>query len=330
MSEANKLTGTPTRKIPRWFLSAEAGLVLIIVLFVAVFGYFADGFLSPFNTFALARDLAVAVVMGYAMMVVLAIGGMNLAVGSIGVCVAMVTAALQASGWPLPVSILLGLAGGALLGAINGFIVVRAGLSSFVVTLATMSVYFGVMLLVTRADSIRNLDPGYIEFGRARAFGPVPVMLLVALGVGLVLAYFYRSTDLGRQMLFTGANPKAAELAGVPVVRAVVLAHTLSGLLAGVAAIMLTARTGAAIPSMAGQIGRDWLLPAFVAPVLGGTSLSGGSISIFGTLLGALLVAILASGLRLVQVGDFWIELFLGVILLLAVLADRLRLLWRN
>lgn len=315
--------------VPRWLLSPEVGLVVTIALFVAFFGWQAEGFLGPFNTFALARDLAVAVLMGYAMMVVLAIGGMNLAVGSIGVCVAMVMASLQAIGWPLPVTIVAGLLAGAALGALNGIVVVRAGLSSFVVTLATMSVYFGVMLLVTRADSIRNLDQGFIEFGRARAFGPVPVMLLVAIGIGVLLAYFYRATDLGRQMLFTGSNPKASELSGVPVVRAVVLAHALSGLLAGAAAIVLTARTGAAIPSMAGQIGRDWLLPAFVAPVLGGTSLSGGSISIFGTLLGALLVAVLASGLRLLQVGDFWIELFLGVILLIAVLADRLRLLWR-
>jgi ribose transport system permease protein len=303
----------------------EIGLFAIIAVIIAVFGLAAPGFLSTFNTFAILRDLAVAIVLGYAMMVVLAVGGMNLAVGSIGVFVAMGTAAMQAAGWPAPLSVLGGLVMGALLGGANGLIVVRTGLSSFMITLATMSIYFGAMLLLFGAEAIRNLDVGFVYFGRARIAGLVPVMFLVAILVAFALTYLYRATDIGRQMLITGANPKAAELSGVPVVRAVVLSHALSGLLAGLAAIMLTARTGAGVPSMAGQIGRDWLLPAFIAPVLGGVALSGGSVAIIGTLLGAMLVGVLGSGLRMVNIGDFWIELFLGIILLVAVLADRAR-----
>jgi ribose transport system permease protein len=262
------------------------------------------------------------------MMVVLAVGGMNLAVGSIGVCAAMATAGMQAAGFPLPVSIVLGLASGALLGALNGIVVVRTGLNSFMVTLATMSIYFGIMLLLSGAEAIRELDPNFIAFGRARILGILPVMFVVAIALALILTYFYRATDIGRQMLFTGSSPKAAQLSGVPVVRAIVLAHAGSGLLAGLAGIMLTARTGAGVPSMAGQIGRDWLLPAFIAPILGGSALAGGSVAILGTLLGATLVGVLGSGLRMVDIGDFWIELFLGIILLFAVLADRLRSVW--
>ncbi len=316
------------RTIPRWATRPELGLVVIIVLMIAAFSSTAPGFLSPFNVFAISRDLSVAIVLGYAMMVVLGVGGMNLAVGSIGVCVAMATAGMQAAGLPLVVSLVLGLSCGALLGAVNGIVVVRTGLSSFMVTLATMSIYFGVMLLLSGAQAIRDLDPRFVFFGRARLFGTVPVMFVVAIVVAAALTYLYRATDIGRQMLFTGANPRAAELSGVPVVRAVVLAHALSGLLAGLAAIMLTARTGAGVPSMAGQIGRDWLLPAFIAPVLGGSALAGGSVAILGTLLGATLVGVLGSGLRMVNIGDFWIELFLGIILLLAVLADRIRSVW--
>ena len=317
------------RAVPRWVTRPEIGLVLIIVVLAAVFSWTAPGFLSPFNFFAVSRDLSVAIVLGYAMMVVLGVGGMNLAVGSIGVCVAMATAGMQAAGVPVLLSVAGGLACGAALGAANGLIVVRTGLSSFMVTLATMSIYFGGMLLLSGAQAIRNLDPGFVFFGRARLFGTVPIMFIVALVVAAALTYLYRATDIGRQMLFTGANPKASELSGVPVVRAVILAHALSGLLAGLAAIMLTARTGAGVPSMAGQIGRDWLLPAFIAPVVGGSALAGGSVAIFGTLLGATLVGILGSGLRMVNIGDFWIELFLGVILLLAVLADRARSVWQ-
>jgi len=323
-------TAPGRRGLPAWLTRPSVGLVVIIALMIAVFSITAPGFLSPFNTFAISRELSVAIVLGYAMMVVLGVGGMNLAVGSIGVCVAMATAGLQAAGVPVLVSVAGGLVCGAFLGGLNGVIVVRTGLSSFMITLATMSIYFGAMLLLSGAQAIRNLDPAFVAFGRARIAGTVPLMFLVAVAIAVALTYLYRATDIGRQMLFTGANPKAAELSGVPVVRAVILAHALSGLLAGVAAIMLTARTGAGVPSMAGQIGRDWLLPAFIAPVLGGSALAGGSVAIVGTFLGATLVAILGSGLRMVNIGDFWIELFLGIILLVAVLADRARSLWSS
>ena len=99
----------------------------------------------------------------------------------------------------------------------------------------------------------------------------------------------------------------------------------LSGLLAALAGIMLTARIGAAIPSMAGHLGFDWLLPAFLAPVLGGTLLSGGKVTVFGTMLGAILVTLINNGLYLIDVGEFWVRFFLGMILLGAVLLDRAR-----
>jgi ribose transport system permease protein len=105
----------------------------------------------------------------------------------------------------------------------------------------------------------------------------------------------------------------------------IILCHAMSGVLAGVAGLMLVSRTGAAIPSMAGQLGQDWLLPAFLGPVLGGTLLTGGRASVLGTLLGAFLVTLLTTGLLLLQVGSFWVQTWLGLLLLAAVLIDLLR-----
>jgi len=105
----------------------------------------------------------------------------------------------------------------------------------------------------------------------------------------------------------------------------IVLCHVISGVLAGSAGLMLVSRTGAAIPSMAGQLGQDWLLPAFLGPVLGGTLLTGGRASVWGTLLGAFLVTLLTTGLLLLQVGVFWVQTWLGLLLLLAVLLDLVR-----
>ncbi len=324
-------SAAPTRHGLRTLLirSNELGLLLVVAIFCGLFVAFGTNFFSVFNLYSLARVLAVDILIGFSMMVVLAVGGMNLAVGSIGVCGAMVAGwVMESQGLPVPVGIAAGLAAGALLGFFNGFAVVRSGVSSFVVTLGTMSVFFGVMIVLTGAEAFRNLPSAFTDFGRMRFFGWVSSLLVVALVVGVLLFLLYRYTALGRQMLATGANPKAAELSGVPVRRIVVLAHVLSGLLAAAAGLMVSTRNGAALTSLAGQIGQDWLLPAFLAPVLGGTLLSGGAVSVAGTVLGALLVNTLNTGLRMLAVGDFWIELFLGLILLAAVMLDRARSVW--
>src|ERR1700760_1121792 len=126
-------------------------------------------------------------------------------------------------------------------------------------------------------------------------------------------------------MLAAGARPEAAELSGVRVGRIFILCHVLSGAIAGVTALLVVARTGAAIPSMAGQLGQDWLLPAFLGPVLGGTLLRGGRVLVLGTFLGSVLVSMLTNGLLLLQVGEFWVQSCLGLLLLLAVLIDMAR-----
>jgi ribose transport system permease protein len=123
-------------------------------------------------------------------------------------------------------------------------------------------------------------------------------------------------------MLAAGARAPAAELSGVRVGRTFVLCHMLSGGLAGVAALMLVARTGAALPSMAGDLGQDWLLPAFLGPVLGGAALSGGRVSVLGAFLGSALVSELTNGLLQFRVGEFWVQSYLGLLLLIAVLLD--------
>ena len=304
-------------------LTNEFGLVLLIVLFGVLFALGTRGFASPFNLFTLGRIMAINIMIGFSMMVVIVTGGLNLSVGAIGVCSAMFFGWLsQRFGLPLVLSVPGALAFGAALGAVNGQLIVRSGLHSFIITLATMSVFFGVMVFVTRAQAFRSLPPAILAFGRMRYFGHVSPLLLVSAGVGLMLAVLYRLTPLGREMLAAGANAAAAELSGVRVNRVFVQCHMLSGALAGVAALMAIARTGAAIPSMAGDLGQDWLLPAFLGPVLGGTLLAGGRVSVLGAFLGSALVSELTNGLLQFRVGEFWVQTYLGLLLLAAVLID--------
>ena len=315
-----------TRPMARHVLSNEFGLAALIVLFAVLFGVTSEGFLSPFNLFTLGRTASINIMIGLAMMVVIVTGGLNLALGATGVCAAIFCGFLiEGAGMPWPLAVLLALALGAALGFINGWITVRSGLHSFIITLATMSIFFGAMIFLTRAQSYRGLPPELTSFGRFKIAGIVSPLLVDTVDVALLLAYLYRLTALGREMLAAGARAEAAELSGVRVGRVFIICHMLSGVIAAVAALMLTARNGAAIPSMAGQLGQDWLLPAFLAPVLGGTLLTGGRVSVLGTCLGAFLVTMLTSGLLLMQIGEFWIQSFLGLLLLAAVLIDKSR-----
>lgn len=316
----------PTSQLSmRLFLSNEFGLFALIVIFSIIFTILQPGFISKYSLFALGRTAAVNIMIGFSMMVVIITGGLNLAVGSMGVCVAMTAGWLMQSGVYWPIALVGGLAMGAALGALQGIVIVRSGLHSFIISLASMSIFFGVMIFLTHAGSFREIAPEVIAPGRMKLFGVLSPLLLITFAVSGLLSILFRYTATGRQMLVAGASPQTAELSGIRVDRMTVLCHVLSGVLAGVAGIMLVSRTGAAIPSMAGQLGQDWLLPAFLAPVLGGTLLTGGRVSVLGTLLGAFLVTVLTTGLLLLQVGAFWVQTYLGLLLLTAVLMDLVR-----
>jgi ribose transport system permease protein len=307
---------------------AQFGLVVIIAAFWTVFAWRAPGFLSPFNLFSVGRALAVDIVIGFAQMAALATGGMNLSVGSIGVCAVMTGGYLmQTLELPVPVAILGGLGLGAALGWLNGFVIARSGVSAFIITLASANLFSGAMLILTRAVPLNNLPAEVGAFGKAKIAGLVSPLLVIALAIGLLLFVFYRHSVLGREILAAGANARAAKMSGVPVNRVIAISHALSGVLAASAGMMVVARLGAAMPAVGGE---DWLLPSFLGPVLGGTPLSGGAVAVAGTMLGALLVTTIRSGLLVLQIGNYWLQLYLGVILLLAVLVDRYRALYQE
>ncbi|PWJ11751.1 ABC transporter permease [Jannaschia seohaensis] len=312
--------------VQRFFLSNEFGLIVLIVLFTIIFASISPMFLSNFSLYAMGRTAAVNIMIGFSMMVVIVTGGLNLGVGAIGVCGAMFGGWLmQAAGLHWLPACFGALIVGALLGATNGVMIVKSGLHSFIITLATMSVMFGAMIFLTQAESFREISPAFSTLGRMKILAVLSPMLLTAIVIGVLLWLAFKFTTVGREILAAGANARAAELSGIRVGRMITYAHALSGVLAVVAGLMLVSRTGAAIPSMAGQLGQDWLLPAFLGPVLGGNLLTGGRISVLGTFLGAFLVTMLTTGLLLMQVGAFWVQTYLGLLLLIAVLLDLAR-----
>jgi ribose transport system permease protein len=187
------------------------------------------------------------------------------------------------------------------------------------------SMLTGLVLILTKAEAYRNLPKPFTRFGKERwveiGWLELSPFIFIAAAITVVVALLYRGTTMGRWMLSTGANARAAGLSGVPVNRVIQFTHAASGLLAGMAGIMLVSRLGSALPNL----GADWLLPSFAAPIIGGTLLSGGAVAPFGAFLGAILIDSVSVGLTLMNVPSFWIQLFVGLVLLLAVLLDRAR-----
>jgi ribose transport system permease protein len=302
------------------------GLLAIVLASWVVFAAFTEGFVSDFNIFSVGRLVSIAVVVGFSQMVVIGIGQMNLSVGAIGGVVAMFLGwLLQVLGIPWPLAVALSVLFGASLGGLNGIIIVRTGINAFIVTLGTASVFSGAMFILTKVEAFRDLPPGFIEFGQTKVLGYVSPLVIVMIVVLALLFLLYRGTTLGRQMLATGANARAARVSGVPVGRIITVTHMLSGALAGLAGVMLVLRIGSAIPSIGTAGGGDWLLPSFAAPAIGGTLLSGGVINVMGTFIGGLLLGTIENGLTLLSVPGFWVQLLTGLVLLIAVMLDRAR-----
>jgi ribose transport system permease protein len=312
--------------VQRLAFSNEFGLLLLIALAFTIFATLLPSFTSTFSLFTMGRQIGIDTMIGLAMMTVIVTGGLDLSVGAIGVCSAMAFGwLLERAGIPVALAVPLAVTFGAGLGFINGIAIVRSGVHSFIITLASMSIFFGVMIFLSKAEAFNSLPTEVQGFGKLRIGGVVSALLVLSLVTCAALTILYRFTAVGRRMLAAGANPRAAEISGVRTGHIFIACHMLAGALAALAGLMVTARTGAAVPAMAGHLGQDWLLPAFLAPVLGGTLLSGGRVAVFGTFLGAALVNIMTSGLLQMRVGEFWILAFLGLLLLLAVIADRAR-----
>src|SRR6266851_1127011 len=207
-----------------------------------------------------------------------------------------------------------------LLGFGNALLITWTRINSFIVTLATASLITGAMLILTHSDPFSRLPDSFTSFSATEVAGlPVSNLVLVMLAVGVALFFLYRNLSLGREMLAVGANRRAARMSGLSVDRVVLLTHGLSGALAATAGLMAIAAEHTASPSL----GSDWLLASFVAPAIGGTLLSGGLVSVPGTILGGVLLATISNGLLLVGIDNFWITVVLGVVLLLAVVLDR-------
>ena len=320
--------------------SPRALLLILIIALVVTLATLKPAFLNgPFVIAPLLTSIAIFTVVGLAQMVALSIGHMNLAVGQLaGIGALVMGAAFENLGLPLFVGLLLGAAVSTALGGLAGWIIAKTGVNSFIVTLAMNFTLLGLIPTLYQAwstgQAFTTAPAGFDTLGRGTfadvclvgycGSNAVPLIILPALGCMAVIWYFYARTRGGREVLMTGSSLRAAELSGVPTARKVIQVHALSGLLAAIAGFLLAASTGSFTPA----IGSEFLLTSFLGPILGGTLLAGGLVSIVGTALGVTLAAVIRKGLELYGVGLETLNVLLGFILLAALATDRLRLIF--
>ncbi len=303
-------------------LRHEGLLALVVLAEIAYFGFRGTNFLTIGNAFEVVRASVEIGLLALALTAVILTGGIDLSVGSLlGLSAVLLGWGMREQGWPLVVAVLVALGVGLVGGGLNALLVARLGIPPLIVTLGTFSLFRGIAEGWT--GGVRNYTDfadGLLFLGQGRLPGGVPAQLPI---LALVAAFFWlllHRTGVGRGLRAIGFSPDGARHAGIPVERRLVLVYLLSGLTAGLAAVVYAARLGQA----KADAGTGYELYAITAVVLGGTSIFGGRGTVHGTVLGVAAVALLQNGLRLADLPTELAGILTGVLLVAAIGLNRL------
>ncbi|MEU6905577.1 substrate-binding domain-containing protein [Streptomyces coeruleorubidus] len=303
----------------RRLLLDNGALTALIVLVVAMSALSGD-FLTTDNLLNVGIQAAVTAILAFGVTFVIVSAGIDLSVGSVAALSATVLAwSATSAGVPVFLAVLLAIATGIACGLVNGILISYGKLPPFIATLAMLSVARGLLLVISEGSPIAFPD-SVSRLGDTLG-GWLPVPLLVMVVMGLIAAFVLGRTYIGRSMYAIGGNEEAARLSGLRVKRQKLAIYAFSGVFAAVAGVVLAARLASAQP----QAADGYELDAIAAVVIGGASLAGGTGKASGTLIGALILAVLRNGLNLLNVSAFWQQVVIGVVIALAVLLDTAR-----
>ena len=293
---------------------------LVLCVFLSVFPKTSGSFFTRQNIFNVLRQISTNLFLACGMTMVIILGGIDLSVGSIIALSGCISAGCVARyNLPLPIALLMGLLVGLLVGMFNGAVISKTTIPAFIVTLATMNIAKGLAYVYTGGSPVRVVTKEW-QFLGAGYVGifPTPVVILVI--VLIITAIIMNKTKMGRHMYAVGGNQQAAEFSGIKVEKVKFFVHAFSGLMAGLAGIVLASRMYSGQPTAGDGAEMD-----AIAAVVGGTSMAGGSGKIGGTIIGGLIIGVLNNGLNLLNVNSFWQYVVKGVVILLAVFLDYFR-----
>ena len=302
---------------------SELTTVIALIILMAVITIINSNFLTANNLLKLLLQVTSNALIAFGMTFVILTGGIDLSVGSILALSSALTAGLLGSGMPVTLAILISLILGCILGMMNGLLISYGKLAPFIVTLATMTIFRGATLVYTNGNPITKglSDTFLFQFlGQGYIVGiPFPVIIMFI--VFIVLYVLLHKTAFGKSVYAIGGNEKAAYISGVKLNKVKIIIYSISGIMASISGLIITSRLSSAQPTA----GASYEMDAIAAVVLGGTSLSGGKGRILGTLIGALIIGVLNNGLNIIGVSAFWQQVVKGVVILIAVLIDRFK-----
>ena len=309
-------------KFPLWLKRHETLLAAILVVALAILGLLNERFLTFDNLLNQGRFLTEVGLIALPMTFIIITGGIDLSVGStVGLCAIMLGYSWKTFGFPLPLAIAFAVGVGALAGFVNGLIITRVRVPPLIMTIATLALYRGLAEGISQAHSVRNYPEWFFFMGQGQWLGVPTQLWLLLLGV-VVAGIALDRTTFGRALYAIGNNETAARFSGLPVDRIKLVVYTLSGLMAGVSAWVLVSR----VTTTRSDMGLGYELDVIAAVVLGGTSIFGGLGTIWGTVVGLVMIQLLKNGLALTGVkGDATIIVIGAVLIASTLIASSLQ-----
>lgn len=316
---ANAETAPKSRTTFMKLLIRYRTLVILIVL-MAVFSLLRPVFINPANLLAILKNMSYVLVVGLGMTFIITLGGLDLSVGSIAAVVGVTFAMLVRGGTMAPIpALLIVLVFSLLLGFLNGFVSVKGKIEPFLVTLATMNIYRGLALTLTKGKPVPIVIPHFADiFGNGRLFDIIPTPVIISLVIFAISWFVFTQTKFGFFVRSIGGNQEASRVAGIEITKVKLAAYTMSGLYAFVSGLILAALMNSGLP----DAGKDLALDAISGVILGGTALLGGVGTMWGTLGGCLIIASLNNGMSLLG-AQYHVQILVkGLVIIFAVLMD--------
>jgi len=310
--------GRHVRRLRSILNSSLVGVALIAL--VVYFSIASPYFFTSTNWYHILQDVAVVAILAVGQAYIIITAGIDLSQGSVISLSGVVSALIMTTGHPIWIAIIAGLAIGALVGFVNGVLITLAKLPPFIATLATMSIAEGASLIVTGGEPVFNIPAAFSNFGQL-GIGIFPYIALVAIFFAVIFHINLSYTRFGRFTYAIGSNVLSARLSGLNVRRQLISVYMISGIMSAMGGILMTAWVNTAMPTA----GSNYELNSIAAVVIGGGSLFGGEGTIWGSMIGALLIATLSNGTQLLGVSTYWQEVLLGLVVLLAVYVDNFR-----
>ncbi|MBG1230758.1 ABC transporter permease [Aestuariivirga litoralis] len=301
-------------------LPVETYVVTFTVLLWIILSLIAPNFLTGDNISNMMRQVSISGIIAIGVLCTIIIAGIDLSVGSVAAFCGVLVAQLLSHNFGIPLSVVITLIAGMLIGALNAVSVGKLGIPAFIVTLAGLQVYRGLALLTSGGMTVGGLPPNIKEFARGTVFY-IPNLFLTLVVVAIVVHYLLSFTKTGRYLYALGSNSEATRRLGIPVFKITMLAYVISSGLATLAGVLLVSRLSVASPSMANA----YELQAIAAAVVGGASLFGGRGTVLGAVAGAILFTTMSNGAVLLDIDPFWEMVLEGLLIALVVYLDNLQ-----